>query len=177
VSTEIISQRYARALINLSGKDVEAMAKALDEAVAALASPELAALLAEGNVPLAAKSDVLKAVLTKLGGPKPLSPFVRLLLEKRRIALLPEIARLFRRQADERLGRAHADVTVAEPLSAALQERLRKQIEAATGKSITLNVHVDPDVLGGAVTRVGSTVWDGSIRHHLNQVREELLRG
>ena len=179
MSTQVISRRYARALMNLSGKDkdVDALAEALDEVNAVLRSAQLSAVLASDSVDADAKSEVLKATLAKMGGPKVLSPFVRLLHKKRRLALLPEIAALFHRLADQRLGRAMADVTVAEPMPNALQEKLRKQIEKATGKSITLNVHVDPDILGGVVARVGSVVWNGSIRHHLDQVHEQLLKG
>jgi F-type H+-transporting ATPase subunit delta len=179
VSTEVISQRYARALMNLAGKDkdVDGVAAALDEVVTAIAGAQLAPLLASDSVDNDAKSEVLKTVLAKMGGPKVLSPFVRLLQQKRRLSLLPEIAIVFHRLADERLGRATADVTVADPMTSALQERLRKQIEKATGKSITLKVKVDPNILGGVVARVGSVVWNGSVRHHLDQVREQLLRG
>jgi F-type H+-transporting ATPase subunit delta len=183
VSTQVISQRYARALMNLvtRGKDpdqnVEAVGQALAEIVAAAAGEELAPFLASQRVTPPVKDGVLKTVLTRMKAPEPLPSFVRLLNEKRRIALLPEIAQFYQRLADRRLGRAQAEVTVAEPLAAALQERLRKQLERATGMTITLNLKVDPAILGGAVTRVGSTVWDGSVRHHLAQVRERLLRG
>lgn len=179
MSTQIISRRYARALLNLSGggSALDAMAQALDETAAAVCGPQVTGFLARESASADAKSEVLKQVLAKIGGPATLSPFVRLLHQKRRLALLPEIASLFRSLADERLGRAQAEVTVAEPLSDALQERLRKQIEKQTGKSVTLHVQVDPALLGGAVTRVGSVVWDGSVRHYLDRVRERLLSG
>jgi len=187
MSTQVISQRYARALMNLTAgkggaakgrdKQVEEIGAALDEVAAALASEDLAPFLASSQATPAMRDEVLKTVLARMKAPDPLGPFVRLLNQKRRLALLPEIARLFYQLADERLGRAQAEVTVAEPLPAAQQARLRKQLEQTTGKSVTLNVKVDPAILGGAVTRVGSTVWDGSVRHHLHQVREQLLRG
>ena len=177
MSTQIVSQRYARALLNLSGQDLDAMATALDETAVGICGAAMTAFLASESASQDTKSKILASVLDKMGGPQALSPFVRLLHHKRRLALLPEIAALFRRLADERLGRAQAEVTVAEPLAGALQERLRKQIEKATGKSVTLNVKVDPAILGGAVTRVGSVVWDGSVRHQLERVRERLLRG
>lgn len=183
MSTQVISQRYARALMNLvtRGKDkdqnVEAVGQALAEFAAAAAGDDLAPFLASQRVTTPVKDGVLKSVLTRMKSPDPLPAFVRLLNEKRRIALLPEIAQIYRQLADERLGRAQAEVTVAEPLAAPLQERLRKQLEQATGMTITLNLKVDAAILGGAVTRVGSTVWDGSVRHYLTQVRERLLRG
>jgi F-type H+-transporting ATPase subunit delta len=183
VSTQVISQRYARALMNLvaRGKDkdkqVEATGKALSEVLVAVTGDELAPFLTSQRVTPPVKDEVLKTVLAKMKTPETLTSFVRLLNEKRRITLLPEIAEIFDQLADERLGRAQAEVIVAEAPTPALQERLRKQLEKATGKTITLNVTVDPEILGGAITRVGSTVWDGSVRHHLNQVREQLLRG
>lgn len=183
MSTQVISQRYARALMSLvtrgkdKDKDVESAGVALADVAAVAAEGDLAALLANERVTPPVKDRGLCAVLDRMQTPEPLYSFVRLLNGKRRVALLPEIAAIYRRLADDRLGRAQAEVTVAEKLSAELEERLRKQLEKATGKSITLNVKVDPEILGGAIARVGSVVWDGSVRHHLNQVREQLLRG
>ena len=192
MSTQVISQRYARALMGLAAgkgaagkgaagkgtdKQVEEIGAALDEVSVALAAEELAPFLASSQATPAMRDEVLKTVLARMKAPAPLPAFVRLLNQKRRLDLLPEIARLFHQLADERLGRAQAEVTVAEPLPAAQKERLRKQLEQATGKSVTLNVQVDGQILGGAVTRIGSTVWDGSVRHHLHQIREQLLRG
>jgi len=181
VSTQVISQRYARALMNLAargkGKDLDTVGQSLDEVAAALAGPDLSAFLSSSRATVEMRDSVLGTVLARMKSHEPIAPFVRLLNQKRRLELLPEIAQQFHRLADERLGRAQAKVTASEPLSAALQARLRKQLEQATGKTITLTVQVDPAILGGAVTRVGSTVWDGSVRHHLDQIREQLLKG
>lgn len=176
----VIASRYAKALMILAAKanQVDPVAQALDE-VAALVrdSAELAALLDDVRITRSAKEQVMKAILAQAKPPELVSTFVLYVMSKRRLPLLAEIAAYYRRLADERLGRAQADVVVASALAADQQQALKKDLEALSGKSITLNVTVDPAILGGAITRVGSTVWDGSLRTQLNQIRESILKG
>lgn len=176
----VIAARYAKALMTLAAKakKVEDVADGLDEVTALIAdSKPLAAALANVRVTREAKEAVMKAVLTKAKVPDLVNTFVLFVMTKRRLALLPEISRLFHRLADERLGRAQADVTVATALPADQEKKLKKDLETLSGKTVTLHVNVDPAILGGAITRVGSTVWDGSLRNQLNQIRESILKG
>jgi F-type H+-transporting ATPase subunit delta len=176
----VIASRYAKALMTLAAQEqqVEPVAQGLDEVAGLIRdSKELSGFLDNVRVPRAAKAHVMKALLDKAKLPALVNNFVLFIMEKRRLMLLGEIADHFHRLADERLGRAQAEVTVASALAPEQELRLKKQLEALAGKTVTLHVKVDPALLGGAVTRLGSTVWDGSLRHQLNQLRDSILKG
>jgi F-type H+-transporting ATPase subunit delta len=176
----VIASRYAKALINLAAKDnqVDAVAQGLDEAAALLReSKALSDLMDNVSVTHLAKAQVMKTLLEQAQLPPLVSTFVLYVMQKRRLPLLEEIREHFYRLADERLGRAQADVTVAVPLAADQQQRLKQDLEQLSGKTVTLHVKVDPAILGGAVTRIGSTVWDGSLRNQLNQIRDSIVKG
>jgi F-type H+-transporting ATPase subunit delta len=109
---------------------------------------------------------------------QPLSAnFLGLILEKRRLVHLEEIALAYEELADERLGRGKATVTSAAPLPEPMLEELKVRLRRATGKEIYLEARVDPAILGGLVAQVGSTVYDGSLRTRLRRMREQLLKG
>jgi F-type H+-transporting ATPase subunit delta len=177
----IVARRYAQALMNLAGqpKQIEPVAVALDEIADAISgSAELQAFLSEPKVALSAKEAVVEQLLAKAGPPPLVRTFVRFVTRKRRIELLDEIRREFHELADERSGRAKAVVTVAAQLSAPQQTALRERLSALTGKKdVQLDVRVDPNILGGLVARVGSTVWDSSLRNQLSRIQQALVKG
>jgi len=176
----VIASRYAKALMTLAVKDnqVEAVAQGLDDITGQIReSAQLSSMLDDVRITHSAKAQVMKAVLEQAKVPQLVSNFVLLLMTKRRLELLAEMAAHFHRLADERLGRAQAEVTVASPLAADQEKSLKQGLEKLSGKSVTVTVKVDPSILGGAITRVGSTVWDGSIRNQLKQIRESILKG
>lgn len=175
----IVARRYAQALMNLAakGNEVEATMAALDEVADSVAgSAELQAFLAEPKVALATKEDVVAELLKKAGVPTLVNTFVRFVTRKRRVELLQDIRSEFHDLADERMGRANARVTVAAELSAQQQEALRNRLQELTGKQVQLRVQVDPTILGGIVARVGSTVWDTSLRDQLNRIEQSIAK-
>lgn len=176
----IISKRYAQALMNLSVRQnqTDAVTQGLDEFTDAVTeSAELQAFLTEPRVPQSAKETAVSDLLEKMQVPELLGNFLRLITQKRRIDQLIDIRADFHELADARAGRAHADVTVASALSAEQEQRLRSKLEAISGKEVNLRVHIDPDIIGGMVARIGSTVWDGSLRNQLNQIHQSILEG
>ncbi len=176
----VIALRYGRALMNLAVKadQVEPMAKGLDDMADTLeSSPVLAAFVQDSKVPPKQKQDTVREILAKAEMPELVDTFLRFLTAKRRFALLPDIRQVFHRLADERLGRAQAEVTVATGLSAEQEKQMQQQLEALSGKQITLTVKVDPEIMGGAITRIGSVVRDGSLRNQLQQIRQSIKEG
>ena len=126
----VIAQRYARALMNLAVKadQVEPVAHGLDEMADTLeASPLLAALVQDTKVLPSKKEDVVREIMTKAEVPELVNTFLRYLTSKRRFTLLPEIRQVYHRLADERLGRAQAQVTLATGLTAE-QESQRSSV-------------------------------------------------
>jgi len=180
MSTAVISRRYARALIRLAARtdQLEPVGAALDDLADALTvAPRLAQVLAEPRVSPAEKDALLAELAARTQAPPLVANFVRLVARKRRAALLGEIRDIYHQLADARLGRAVAEVTVAAALTPAQEEKIRANLAARTGQQITLTVAVDPAILGGAVTRIGSQVWDGSLRNQLNGIRQSIMEG
>jgi len=103
--------------------------------------------------------------------------FLRVAAEAGRLGALEEILRAYEGLLDERLGRVRADVTVAAPLSADAEAGLAEALERLTGKRALLQVRQDPAILGGMIARVGSRVYDGSLRMQLGRLRRELATG
>ena len=77
----------------------------------------------------------------------------------------------------EKLGRIEAKVTAAYELPKETVKKLVKAISGYSGKEVKVNVAIDPSIIGGMVTRIGSTVIDGSIKTHLNKIRQSIIRG
>jgi F-type H+-transporting ATPase subunit delta len=119
-----------------------------------------------------------KAVVARIGGLLKLSPVTRnflfVLVDHRRIASLSEIIRDFEAVVDARLGFAQAEVTSARELSEAQRRDLNSTLERLTGKGIRMRFTVDQALIGGAVARIGSTVYDGSVRGQLVSLERRL---
>lgn len=180
MSSGVVSQRYAKALLNLAekGDRMEAVTEGLDDIADSLSgSEELRALLVDAKVPQTVKRETMDEVLEQARVQPLVATFIRFITHKRRISLLEEIRKIFHLLADERQGRAHARVTVASELSAREEEQLRTRLEARSGKQITLDIQVEPEIIGGAITKIGSTVQDGSLRTQLKNIRRFIKEG
>ena len=178
MSQGVIARRYAKALINLAKKDLEITGNSL----AAIAdvysnSTELSEVLSDTKVSSQIKQDVLKNILKKIKVSKLVDTFIRYLLAKRRIVLLPNIERAFNLLLQEKLGRIEAGITVAQEIPEVTINKLEKAISRYSGKEVTVNITIDPAIIGGIVTRIGSVVIDGSIHTQLNQIRQSIIRG
>ena len=171
--------RYVRALLEVCEREAEL--ERVEREVSAFAGlfdehPTLRKSLLNPAVPPAPKRTVVAELLDRAGD---LSPVTRrlltLLAERDRLSLLPEILDVYRDRLLERQGTVRARVTTAAPLPDGRTDALTRQLEAATGKRVTVETAVDPEVIGGVVTQIGSTVWDGSIARHLARLRERFM--
>jgi len=175
-----IAARYARALVDVvtrpaapaSPDAVRSELRAFLEVLEV--SEELRNVLANPAVRALRK----RALVERLGQPLGLSRisrnFLFVLLDHRRTGLLDEILRAFEGMLDERLGIVRAEVTTAAELGAAEHQLLEQTLAELTGKQVHAQFAVDPVLLGGAVTRIGSTIYDGSLREQLRQIRQRL---
>ena len=123
------------------------------------------------------KRAVLDEIIARIGASRLLRNFIAVLIDHRRVAALPEIARQFELDLNERLGMADAEVTSARELSAAEKKALEARVGELTGKKVRARYETDAKVLGGAVVKVGSTIYDGSIRGQLEKLKQELSAG
>jgi len=164
LSQGVIARRYAKALINLAEKDLENTGKSLTALADVFSnSAELSEVLSDTKVSSQIKQNVLKEILKKIKVSKLVDTFIRYLLAKRRIVLLPNIERAFNLFLQEKLGRIEAGITVAQEISEVTVGKLEKAISRYSGKEVTVNITIDPAIIGGIVTRIGSVVIDGSI--------------
>ena len=178
MSQGVIARRYAKALINLAEKDLEITGNSLAEIADVYSnSTELSEVLSDTKVSSQIKQDVLKNILKKIKVSKLVDTFIRYLLAKRRIVLLPNIERAFNLLLQEKLGRIEAGITVAQEIPEVTVGKLEKAISRYSGKEVTVNITIDPAIIGGIVTRIGSVVIDGSIHTQLNQIRQSIIRG
>ena len=184
MSQMVIARRYASALSSLAKKEnnLEQVGTELQDFCDTLhEAAELQESLSNNKVPMAVRNSILTEILTKMELSRLVSTFLRYLLSKRRLTLVHDIARAFALLTQEAMGILPAEVTVAkEPRSKEskdLLQKLQEQLSASTGKTVQIHVSVDPSIIGGIVTRIGSMVIDGSIRNQLIQVRESIIRG
>jgi F-type H+-transporting ATPase subunit delta len=174
---EIVARSYASALFELaeSKGSAEAYGQALDEVGALLDEvPAVARFLDTPRIDAREKKRVLRETF---GGriPDHVLNFLLLVLDKRRQRLLKVMAREYRDLVDQRMDRAHVDVTVARPADAATVSDLKERLSKALGKDVVPHVRVDPSLVGGIVVRSGDVVYDGSVRRRLQGLRRRLL--
>ena len=176
----MIARRYAKALVNLAEneKDLDNTGKHLNSITEVYKENlELRQVLSDTKVSSGIKLEILKDVLSKIKVSNLVDTFSRFLLAKRRIDFLPDIERAFNLLLQEKLGRIEANVTTASELPKDTVKKLVDAISSYSGKEIEVNVTIDPSIIGGIVTRIGSTVIDGSIQTYLNQIRQSIIRG
>ena len=176
----MIARRYAKALVNLAEneKDLDNTGKHLNSITEVYKENlELRQVLSDTKFSSGIKLEILKDVLSKIKVAKLVDTFSRYLLAKRRIDFLPDIERAFNLLLQEKLGRIEAKVTTASELPKDTVKKLVDAISSYSGKEIEVNVTIDPSIIGGIVTRIGSTVIDGSIQTYLNQIRQSIIRG
>jgi len=100
--------------------------------------------------------------------------FLNVVIDHDRMELLDEIVEAYESLVNERLGITTADVITARPLGEAEKQDLAGALSAKTGKTVRMNFSLDPNLIGGVVARVGSTIYDGSVRGSLERLREQL---
>ncbi len=175
-----IGRRYAKALLELAqdrGEGEKVRRDLLSLVDTWEASKELREVFENPAVTAEARAKVLKAVSTRLGLSPLLVNTLRLLSDRRRLRLLPELAAAFVALMEERGGVVVAEVTTAQPMPASYFAELAKALEQALGQKVSVTKKQDPTLIGGVVTRVGDRIYDGSLRTRLQELKEQMLAG
>jgi len=120
------------------------------------------------------KEKVLNELIARTKVRPTTANFLRILLKNQRLAELPQVNAKLAQILDERSGVASAQVISARPVSEAIKASLAEKLGEITGKRIRLGFETDETLLGGIVTRIGSTIYDGSVRNQLRRLGEEL---
>jgi len=177
MSVQMIARRYGSALADVilergEAKEVQHELQLWEEVLQS--SSSLQEVFRNPTIAL----DQKRAVLNKLvdrAQPRPTTTnFLKVLLQNQRLTELPEINRKLAEILDERAGMVAATVTTARPVQDNIQRSLEQRLTSMTQKKVRLNFEEDPDLIGGLVTRIGSTVYDGSVRNHLQLIKERM---
>jgi F-type H+-transporting ATPase subunit delta len=171
--------RYARALFDVSVKArdlqrVEADLARFADLVAGHDS--LSRVLLNPAIPMPRKQAIVSTLLSRVGDvTPPVAKLVSLMAERDRLGLLPDVVRFFRARLLDHQGVVEAHVTTAQPLTTERAAAIERTLAQASGCEIMMTTHVEPDILGGIVARLGGTVYDGSVARHLERIRHNLL--
>jgi F-type H+-transporting ATPase subunit delta len=174
----LIADRYAQAL-SQTVADLDQLAQVRDElkALARLVeeSRELRGVFASPIVGADEKERVAVTLAERGGASQLTRRFLRVVAHNGRLALLPEIARALARRHDERAGVHEVELRSAQPLAPDLRARLEPTLEQLAGGKVRIEERVDPSLIGGLVARIGTRVFDGSLRTRLRRMRSLLM--
>ena len=177
MSTRASATRYARALFDVALQEgaLEQADNDLTTFVNTVAShPELQRVLVTPAVPAPKKHALLQELLPKLHVSGPAAKLLLRLAGRDRLILLPDLVAVFRERLMEHRQIVEAEVTTAQPLAPERETQLQQQLARVTGRTVTLTTNVDPDIIGGIITKIGTVVYDGSLASQLTKMRERL---
>jgi F-type H+-transporting ATPase subunit delta len=180
MSLRTSANRYAKALFDVALEEKADLAKVDQDLAAVVAmmetSPDLAQASNRGAVTDAQRQSMMEAVSKAMSLSTPVTKVLVLLANSGKLDLIPDLAAAFRERLLAHQNIVRAEVTSAAPLTAAQTDALAASLSKVTGKKVELSVSVDPELLGGVVAKIGSTVYDGSVRTQLAHMRQELVK-
>ena len=179
-SMRTAANRYAKALFDVALEEKADLAKINEDlsAVAEVMTTNRELMLAAHRiaVPDEARQAVMEQVADKLGLSVQVKKLVLLLTAGRKLAMAQDLADAFQDRLQAHQNIVRAEVTSAAPLSPEKTKALEESLSKVTGKKVELSVSVDPELLGGVVAKIGSTVYDGSVKTQLQRMRQELVQ-
>ena len=179
MSSQTIARRYATALADViiaQHEEAEVRAELAEWDEMLSKNPALLEIFTNPTVGYEQKQKVLSELISRTRVRPTTANFLRVLLKNQRLAELSQVNERLSQILNERSGVVSADVISAQPLSAATTAVLAERLGDITGKRVNLNFATDESLLGGIVTRIGSTVYDGSVRNKLERLGQELAR-
>jgi F-type H+-transporting ATPase subunit delta len=180
MSLRTSANRYAKALFDVALEEKADLAK-VDQDLAAIvammnASPDLAEASNRGSTTDAARQSLMEAVSKAMTLSPPVTKTLVLLAKNGKLNLVPDLAAAYRERLLAHQNIVRAEVASAAPLSPEKAQALVDSLSKVTGKKVELSVSVDPELIGGVVARIGSTVYDGSVKTQLAHMRQELVK-
>jgi F-type H+-transporting ATPase subunit delta len=174
---QAVARRYATALADVviergEAREVRDELTAWEEMMQS--NEQLLEVFRNPTIPYEQKRKVLNALIERTRVRPMTANFLQVLLQNQRLAELGEVNKRFAQVMDERSGVVSAQVTTARPVPESSQEALRNKLATLTGKKVSLSFTTDEELIGGIVARIGSTIYDGSVRNQLQQVKERM---
>lgn len=178
-----VASRYSRALAEVvfapkSETKPEQVIAELESVLEAMAaSPDLVRILRSPAVSLNAKRSLLEKLAAQMGASAITANLLKVVSDHNRIPILKEIKRTFQSVVDERHGVARAEITTAQPIAQEKKTQLEAALGRLSGKQILATYQQDDALIGGAVAKIGSMIYDGSVRGQLATLRRKLVNG
>ena len=177
IGVETVARRYGAALADVVLKtgETEIVKTELAQWASMIeANPELYDAVSNPSIAHSQKEKVLESLIERTRPSRTTANFIRVLLQNNRLTAVSAISERFALELEERRDIVSAEIISARQLAANEQSELKSQLEKVTGKSVNMEFRIDENLIGGVVTRIGSTVYDGSIRTKLNTLKEQL---
>jgi F-type H+-transporting ATPase subunit delta len=173
------ARRYARALFDVAraeGVDFDTVASDLSDVAGTVAGhAQLQRVFGNPAIPAARKRGIVEQLLARTTVTPIVARTLLLLAARDRLVLLPDLAEAYRARLMDHRNTVRAELTTALPLPPERAAALQQGLAQVTGRDVLLDVKVDPSILGGAVARVGSTVYDGSVTTQLEKLKQQLV--
>ena len=178
MSIETIARRYGTALADVvlkSGETetVKSELRTWEQLIAGNA--DLQSAFSNPSISYAKKEKVLDQLIARVKPSRTTGNFLRVLLRNGRLTELRAVIDKFDSLLEERSGVVSAEVASARELTDVQQSELKANLERRTGRQVRIKFAVNPELIGGVVTRIGSTVYDGSVKTKLENLREEMI--
>lgn len=177
MSLQAIARRYASALADVvleRGEALEVQSELVAWERIIQSSPNLVEVFRNPTIALDQKRAVLNKLIERAKPRETTVNFLKVLLQNQRLTELGEINRRLAEVLDERAGMVAATVSTARAVAENSRQALQAKLAKMTGKKVRVDFATDPELLGGIVTRIGSTVYDGSVRNQLQQIKEKM---
>lgn len=177
MSVQTVARRYATALADVviaRGEALEVREELSVWEQMMQSNAQLMEVFRNPTIPYEQKQKILTTLIERTRVRPLTANFLQVLLRNQRLAELGEVNKRFAQVLDERAGVVSAEVTTARPVPPATQQALSAQLFRLTGKQVRLSFKTDEDLIGGMVTRIGSTIYDGSVRNQLERAKESL---
>ncbi len=174
----MVSKRYAKALIDLATQEgiVDQIERNFGKTVQTIVQTRnLRNFFFNPVYKSDEKMKLLDMVVKEMAISGLLKKFLEMLIEKDRFPEIQEIYKEYVRLSDQLNNRAEAEITSAAALNDEDKKKLQSRLETLTGKNIYLNIKQDPTLIGGVITRIGSIVYDGSIKSQLAKLKEQIM--
>jgi F-type H+-transporting ATPase subunit delta len=178
LSVQTIARRYATALAEVAverGQEREVQQEIDGWSSLIESNPQLREVFANPTVPYDQKCKVLEELIARTKVRETTASFLRVLLKNQRLAQIKHVAERLGQVLDDRAGVVAANVTTARPIPEELKTSLREALASAAGRSVRLTFAMDEAIIGGVITQVGSTIFDGSVQGQLERLAGDLV--
>lgn len=179
MSVETVARRYASALADVVAKsgDADNIQTELQQWETMIVSNhDLLEVFNNPSIQQESKEKVLESLIARAQPSKTTANFLRILARNGRLTDISQINKKFASVLEERSGGVSAQITSARPLSDAQKSEIRTNLETMTGKRVSPTFATDETIIGGVVTRIGSTVYDGSVKTQLENLKQQMIK-